>query len=331
MDKSATLKVSSSIILNRVCICAFAVLFLWTTTLSNATAITAIFVSSPGLDHMNEICSNAYTYVDGQRREYESCASRQMDSCTAELNAAYIKEKERIDVVVTENADIINEMTIQDKICSKSWMNIQGSVSTYIEQTGTTLSYNQPSCSEEQVLWTKEALNDNSAAREELTTELVDYSKRADGTVVRLVHHIDALDAYNRAYAGNKTEALRGLSRDIVASVATPQLPKINIQLHNLTLPFSAIQVCGGALDSCSLGSLSDSFQLYEAAVSQVNAQIGAVERSYEDLAEEIEYYTSSVSAALAKADGFYVGVMGAAVDRPKSNEKEEEISCLFG
>jgi hypothetical protein len=323
-ELSVSLCPSWKILMNRVFLCIFAILMLWTTTLKLASDITKSYIATPEIDYVISTCSNSWQYAENQRNEFQNCATRQSKVCDRQLHTSYTQEVARVKLIKEKNAKILEKIQNYDNLCMKSWKKLQLSLKTYFHASSTDtaasnvvppLVYNTNICSSKELLEIKVKINDNSATLTSKSNQLVDYSQRSDSKVSRIVQHVLAVNTYNDQYVSNKTQKLQDLSRKIVKHLSDTSFPGVELQLQQLTLPLTEVRLCidNSTSTPCSLHTLNNAIEVFEDTQRLVNAQINIMQRKYSDLLEEVESFQNAVGAALADADAFYDSIQGAA------------------
>ena len=102
-ELSVSLCPSWKILMNRVFLCIFAILMLWTTTLKLASDITKSYIATPEIDYVISTCSNSWQYAENQRNEFQNCATRQSKVCDRQLHTSYTQEVARVKLIKEQN------------------------------------------------------------------------------------------------------------------------------------------------------------------------------------------------------------------------------------
>lgn len=248
-DSTSARKVDQgSLFLSRVLLCTFAVILLWSTSLS-AVNFALASGGSFKLPQVSVVVTEVIRLINRTTElsdEYEACVHRELLICNTTLTIAATREAQRVSSAVQSNAELTARVRTTQASCSLSLTRAVATMAAFqsrlpIAGFDPSSQYN-PQCTAAEITQLRQITGDVSGIRSEIIGGVNSYTSYTNSTIHQLAGQIGARASYDAAYLANKT-SLNGLIPDRISSITAN---------FNLSGRFSGIAVDTSAVEACA-------------------------------------------------------------------------------
>ncbi|RYH17107.1 hypothetical protein EON65_29100, partial [archaeon] len=303
---------SSEMTLNRIILCTFCIVLLWSTSLQNAVYLVSDNVPKPSLYTVYDTCYFTWKFVNRQREDYENCVNSQLRQCDVDFDLADAAELQRVYVAQEHQANYTSTYTDLVQNCTAYQSNLTDLLRQWQSGGQDYRMLYQDGCVGEQREQIANILGDMHDGNTAAITTSSEYTVSSTRRVSRLVSYSKDLNNYNIEYVRNKTSSIKLSIDDITTNLTI--LPPLTPTLDLLTQHIQDMQSCltlDPALSSqCtiqpSLGTVYNDTRLI------LTNQLLAYQTQIRMMEQNIETYRLLVVNAISAADNFYDSIAGA-------------------
>lgn len=300
---------------NRLVVCAFAVCFLWATSLQLCTEIVGYYIPSPTFSSVYESCK--YDATEIQRAVYRDCVNRQLDVCDESL----VQSNQKILMTVDRNHKI-NSKLLQNfeqlvDNSSESLLSAKNALNAWLTLGIDYKIYYSNNASNAEITRAKQIIGDTSKETVSIFASTEEYARDSDSTIVKLAQYSSDLNNYNVQYVHNKTKNLQFKSLSIIDKVSKPQLSFFNNSLAQIDQAMDQLMACIGLQDPTTNNQKCLQSQtlkgLYDNSKMAVNSRIDRLKVEYQNIREIFDDFAAKTEIVVRNALDFYDSIAGKA------------------
>lgn len=306
--------------LARAILCIFAISLLWLTTLKVSVAILSQFFDLPRLETVWAVCESTYDDIQVQKRAHAACSDRQMQVCTAQLDASVASQISIASEAKRANDALIECMRSTANSCSAALNDIRSEVAA-IERNyvGTWSKAFENSCSNSSRSALSAYFADSSETDAGVMAAVNQLSFASSENIATIARFADDLNDYNVDYASNKTLGIQRAVASIQADMehlSSEAVTDIEHLMASVLTSTEQLIACIG-LDNATVvrSHCPQGLGMYDRMkelqyMMRVHTLI--FEGFVDDYKREFDMFAADVTDAIKSADNFYDSITGA-------------------
>jgi len=227
---------------NRMKLCVFAVCLLWASSLRTSSFISSHALKVPPSENVYKICKSTARIILEEEAKFSQCVDRQLQQCDMNLNTAIELETKRVNLLSSINSEIINDMNIISKNCSRDGMLLHNALMGWMsESTSHALPLrNDETCSPGDREKLMSSVYDIDELKSEAMTVSTAYNEEGKRTIHHLADYVKRRMEYDKNYAlsyikGFELEVLKFVKMTPLPALRiTHRFPRIALEIENL-------------------------------------------------------------------------------------------------